>query len=81
MSETFYDAVGGHETFQKLVHRFYEQVAVDTEFRKLATWDSFLALALIYGIEERFGVLIGYGTLATAVTVADLLALVRAGAR
>ena len=35
MSETFYDAVGGHETFQKLVHRFYEQVAVDTEFRKL----------------------------------------------
>lgn len=54
-------------------------VGPDTEFRKLATWDSFLAL--IYGIEERFGVLIGYGTLATAVTVADLLALVRAGAR
>ena len=56
-------------------------VGPDTEFRKLATWDSFLALALIYGIEERFGVLIGYGTLATAVTVADLLALVRTGAR
>lgn len=35
MSETFYDAVGGHETFQKLVHRFYEQVAADPEFRAL----------------------------------------------
>lgn len=35
MSETFYDAVGGHETFQRLVHRFYEQVAADPEFRKL----------------------------------------------
>ena len=56
-------------------------VGPDTEFRKLATWDSFLALALIYGIEERFGVLIGYGTLATAVTVADLMALIERGAR
>lgn len=35
VSETFYDAVGGHETFQRLVHRFYEQVAGDPEFRKL----------------------------------------------
>lgn len=36
MSETsFYDAVGGHETFARLVHRFYEQVAADQEFRKL----------------------------------------------
>ena len=56
-------------------------IGAETEFRKLGTWDSFAALALIYGIEERFGGLIGYGTLATAVTVADLLALVRAGAR
>lgn len=35
MSETFYDAVGGHETFEKLVRRFYEQVAADAEFRAL----------------------------------------------
>ena len=27
--ETFYDAVGGHETFVAIVHRFYEQVADD----------------------------------------------------
>ncbi len=35
MSETFYDAVGGHETFTKLVHRFYEQVADDPNFRAM----------------------------------------------
>lgn len=56
-------------------------VGPDTEFRKLATWDSFLALALIYGIEERFGVLIGYGMLNTTVTVADLMALIESGRR
>ncbi len=27
--DNFYDAVGGHETFAKLVHRFYEGVATD----------------------------------------------------
>jgi len=27
--ESFYDAVGGHETFQRLVDRFYEGVADD----------------------------------------------------
>ena len=27
--ESFYDAVGGHETFQRLVDRFYEGVAGD----------------------------------------------------
>jgi hemoglobin len=26
---TFYDAVGGEETFTRLVHRFYEEVAAD----------------------------------------------------
>lgn len=35
VSETPYDAMGGHETFQKLVHRFYEQVAADPTFRAL----------------------------------------------
>lgn len=36
MSEqSFYDAVGGHDTFRRLVHRFYEQVAADPEFRAL----------------------------------------------
>lgn len=28
-SESFYDAVGGHDTFAFIVHRFYEQVATD----------------------------------------------------
>jgi hemoglobin len=32
---TFYDAVGGDETFRTLVHRFYEGVAGDPELRAL----------------------------------------------
>ena len=33
--ETFYDAVGGEETFRRLVHRFYEGVAADPLLRPL----------------------------------------------
>ena len=33
--QTFYDAVGGHETFVGIVHRFYEQVAADEVLRPL----------------------------------------------
>lgn len=32
---TFYDEVGGHETFVALVHRFYQGVASDPELRAL----------------------------------------------
>ncbi len=32
---TFYDAVGGHETFAKLVDRFYEGVADDDVLREM----------------------------------------------
>ena len=32
---TFYDLVGGHETFVRLVHRFYAGVAADAELRAL----------------------------------------------
>lgn len=32
---SFYDQVGGHETFAKLARVFYEQVATDPEFRAL----------------------------------------------
>ncbi|MGN6610565.1 MAG: globin [Angustibacter sp.] len=32
---TFYDEVGGHETFVRLIHRFYEGVASDPELRAL----------------------------------------------
>ena len=32
-SPTFYDQVGGHETFARLVHRFYEGVAADAALR------------------------------------------------
>lgn len=35
MSENFYEAVGGRETFERLVHRFYEQVAADPGFRAM----------------------------------------------
>jgi hemoglobin len=34
-SPTFYDQVGGHETFARLVHRFYEGVAADAALRAL----------------------------------------------
>jgi hemoglobin len=33
--ESFYDRVGGHETFRKLTHRFYQGVAADPELRAL----------------------------------------------
>ena len=33
--QTFYDAVGGHDTFARIVHRFYEQVADDPVLRPL----------------------------------------------
>jgi hemoglobin len=32
---TFYDEVGGHQVFARLVHRFYEGVAGDPELRAL----------------------------------------------
>jgi hemoglobin len=32
---TFYDAVGGEETFRRLVHRFYQGVAADPRLRAL----------------------------------------------
>jgi hemoglobin len=32
---SFYDEVGGHETFSRLVHRFYDGVAEDPELRAI----------------------------------------------
>jgi hemoglobin len=32
---SFYDAVGGEETFTRLVHRFYQEVAADPELRRV----------------------------------------------
>ena len=32
---SFYDAVGGEETFTRLVHRFYQEVAVDPVLRQV----------------------------------------------
>ncbi|UGQ09751.1 globin [Yinghuangia sp. ASG 101] len=46
-SPTFYDAVGGEETFVKLVHRFYEGVRADPLLRPMYP-DEDLA-----GAEER----------------------------
>jgi len=45
---TFYEQVGGHETFARLVHRFYEGVAADAPLRALYP-DTDLAAA-----EQRF---------------------------
>jgi hemoglobin len=38
-SGTFYDAVGGHETFHRLVHRFYQGVADDPVLRPIYPGD------------------------------------------
>ncbi|MEV6033091.1 globin [Nonomuraea sp. NPDC052116] len=56
MSETsFYDAVGGDETFRRLVHRFYEGVAEDPLLRPLYPESDF------EGAEERLrGFLVQY---------------------
>jgi hemoglobin len=45
--ETFYDAVGGHETFKRLIHRFYEGVAGDPVLRPLYPEED------LSGAEER----------------------------
>lgn len=34
-AQTFYDAVGGHDTFDRLTKRFYAGVAADPEFRAI----------------------------------------------
>ena len=44
---TFYDAIGGAETFARLVHRFYEGVATDPELRPMYPEDD------LAGAEER----------------------------
>ena len=33
--QSFYDAIGGHDTFVRIVHRFYEGVADDLALRAL----------------------------------------------
>lgn len=45
---TFYEQVGGHETFARLVHRFYEGVATDAPLRALYPDDDLAAA------EQRF---------------------------
>jgi len=45
---TFYDQVGGHETFRKLTQRFYAGVATDPELRALYPQDD------LGPAEERF---------------------------
>jgi hemoglobin len=45
--ETFYAAVGGHETFRRLVHRFYQGVAGDPLLRPLYPEED------LTGAEER----------------------------
>jgi hemoglobin len=52
---SFYDAVGGEETFRRLVHRFYEGVADDPLLRPLYPEED------LTGAEERLrGFLIQY---------------------
>jgi len=54
---TFYDQVGGHETFVRLVHRFYQGVAADPPLRALYP-DEDLAAAeerLLLFLEQYWG--------------------------
>jgi hemoglobin len=46
-AQTFYDAIGGHDTFRLLVHRFYEGVANDPVLRPLYPEEN------LTGAEER----------------------------
>ena len=46
-AQTFYDAVGGHDTFVRLVHRFYEGVEDDPLLRPLYPEED------LSGAEER----------------------------
>ncbi|GAA2900333.1 globin [Streptosporangium fragile] len=46
-TRSFYDAVGGEETFRRLVHRFYEGVAADPLLRPMYPEDD------LDGAEER----------------------------
>ncbi|MBB2910959.1 hemoglobin [Streptosporangium becharense] len=46
-TQSFYDAVGGEETFRRLVHRFYEGVATDPLLQPMYPEDDF------EGAEER----------------------------
>jgi hemoglobin len=47
VEQSFYDAVGGHETFHRIVARFYEQVAEDEILRPLYPEED------LTGAEER----------------------------
>ena len=54
---TFYDEIGGHDTFARLVHRFYEGVAADEPLRALYP-DTELAAAeqrLLMFLEQYWG--------------------------
>ena len=54
---TFYDEIGGHDTFVRLVHRFYEGVATDVPLRALYP-DADLAAAeqrLLMFLEQYWG--------------------------
>ena len=54
---TFYDAIGGHDTFVRLVHTFYEGVATDVPLRALYP-DADLAAAeqrLLMFLEQYWG--------------------------
>jgi hemoglobin len=54
---TFYQQVGGHETFARLVHRFYQGVAADPPLRALYP-DADLAAAeqrLLMFLEQYWG--------------------------
>ncbi|MBN8440303.1 MAG: acyl carrier protein [Thauera sp.] len=53
-----------------------ESLSESTEFRTLLHWDSFAALALVYGIEDAFGVLLGYGALNEVTTLGQLNELI-----
>ncbi|MBX7456413.1 globin [Mycolicibacterium sp. 3033] len=55
--QSFYDAVGGHDTFQRIVSRFYEQVRDDEILRPLYPDDELEAAEerLLLFLEQYWG--------------------------
>lgn len=54
---TFYDQVGGHETFRRLVHQFYAGVAADPQLRALYPEDDLgpAEMRFLMFIEQYWG--------------------------
>ena len=72
--ESFYDQVGGHETFVKLVHEFYRGVAGDPPLRALYPEDDLGPAEVRFRmfLEQYWGGPTTYSDMMAAVDTLDL---------